>query len=157
MGAALGPFDTHAAISATNKPSCGCEQILASWKTPRRCPDEGGVRELEQGTIYTLMEFSKHGQQRPCAESNERIDICKESKEIVKHDIIHLHPLPYLQPGGGSFGWEKDTFIDELARPGLRKSIEEDRAPATYDKIVDHDASMLHALPQQTTTTTPPF
>ena len=91
------------------------------------------------------MEFSKH-RQRPCAESNEQIDICKE---IVKHDITHLHSLPYLQPSGGAFGWEKDTFIDELARPGQRKCLEEDRAPYTCDKIVDHDVSMLHELPQQ--------
>jgi hypothetical protein len=103
-------------MSAAEELSGGFERITTSGgEIPRRYPDEGGLRELEQRTIYTLMEFSKH-ERRPCAESNKQIDICKE---IVKHDIIHLHPLPYLQPGGGSFVWEKDSFIDELSRPGL--------------------------------------
>ena len=71
---------------------------MTSGEIPRQL-DDGGVCQLEQGLIYTLMEFLKYGQ-RPCAESNERIDICKE---IVKNDIIHLHPLLYLIPSGGAF------------------------------------------------------
>ena len=63
-------------VRAADELSGGVERIMTSGEIPRRCPDEGGVRELEQGTIYSLMEFSKHGQ-RPCAESKERIDICK--------------------------------------------------------------------------------
>ena len=45
--------------------------------------------ELSGGVEWILTSGLTHGR-RPCAESNEKIDICKE---IVKHDSSMLHAL----------------------------------------------------------------